>query len=277
MNYKIKNIYEFVNEAKKPEGTITPSDIKAAVSTAAIQKKKFISNLKDRSWHIAIKPIEVKQKDIDTSIVAITGKYLITGFYKRSGEFKVEYITCTVKSSAGCWTRELDEKVWTKLKKKYESSLLDPSKLTKSDLDTLANVASKFLNKEAEAINKNIKPAEKDKLDMDSPASLGRALEDAVSGSDFNILNDDERIRFNVFLKAAGDGSAVPKRNLWFIIEPKLKSVTYKTGDGILDDSFNYKDFKDLVSSIRDRMNDWKKRDKSNYEEGRYQAWKLDR
>jgi hypothetical protein len=277
MNYKLKDIYEFVNEAKVPEGTITPSDIKAAVSAAAIQKKKFITNLRDRSWHIAIKPIEVKQKDIDTSIVAITGKYLITGFYKRAGEFKVEYVTCTVKSGAGCWTRAIDEKVWNKLKKKYESSLLDPKKLTKSDLDILASVSSKFLTKEAEAINKNIKPAVKGKLDMDSPASLGKALEDAVSGSEWYMLNDNERIRFNVFVKAAGSGSAVPKTNLWFVIEPKLKSVTFKTGDGILDDSFNYKDFKDLVSSIRDRMNDWKKRDKSNYEEGRYQAWKLDR
>lgn len=277
MNYKIKSIYEFVNEAKMPEGSITPADIRDTVSIVAIQKKKFISNLKDRSWHIAIKPIEVKQKEIDTHIVAITGKYLITGFYKKSGEFKVEYTCCTVKSGASSWTTVLDEKLWNKLMKKYESSLLSPSKLTKSDLDTLAGITSKFLNKEAEAINKNIKPAEKGKLDMDSPASLGRALEDAVSGSDFNILNDDERIRFNVFVKAAGDGSAVPKRNLWFIIEPKLKSVEYKSGNGILDDSFNYKDFKDLVSSIRDRMNDWKKKDKLNYEEGRYQAWKLDR
>jgi hypothetical protein len=267
----MKNIPTFedfvLNEAKGPD----LKDVNRLVKNFE-QKAKFVKNMKGMNWKVATEPIIVTNKDLDLKQAA-TGNYMITGAYEAYGPiFKIEYIALAPNpkfpKTMGVYIKEFDKNVFDKFVDAHKDQFLDPSRLDPKAIKDLAVMVGQFATDELNTI-----------FGVTSQADAGTfksAIESAFKDVEVSEISND-RLRLDFYSKRAGDGKAVPKTNLLFIVDPTNQTVEFKNPDSRGQFQDAYTDIKSLSRFIKDSIRNWKDADRDRYEASNQEAFRMDR
>jgi len=253
-----------VNEAKGPD----LKDVQR-LQKEFEKKTKFINNMKGMDWRSATEPIIVTNKDLDLKGSA-SGNYMITAAYQMYGPvFKVEYVAVEQNpkfpKTLGVWTKTLDEQVWNKFVHAHDKQLLPASRLDANAIKILSPMVAQFVTDELNAyFGANTQNAD---------TSLKGLITDTFKDSEVSEISGN-RLRVDFYVPRAGDGKAVGKTNLLFIVSPEHQTIEFKNPDSRNPVQDTYTDFKGLSQYIKNTIRDWKAADREKYEEWKYNQWK---
>lgn len=254
-----------LNEAKGPD----MKDIQRLVKNFET-KSKFVKNMKGMDWRVATEPIIVTNKDLDLKGSA-SGNYLITGAYKIYGpHYKIEFISVEPNpkfpKTMGVYTKEFDENVFNKFIDAHKDQLLDPSRLDVKSIKDLSVAVGQFTTDEFNLLIGAIEP----------DTSLKGSIESSFKDAEVSEISNG-RLRLDFYSKRAGDGKAVPKQNLLFIVDPTHQTVEFKNPDVRGDFQETYTDLKNLSRFVKDSIRRWKDADKARYDHMSLNAFRQDR
>jgi hypothetical protein len=265
-----------LNEAKGPDLREVNKVVKAFN-----EKTKFIKMMKANGAFVCTEPIIVTNKDLDLKGSA-SGNYLITLVYKFGPSYesqsKVEFICVEPNPkfprTMGVYSKVIDDNVWEKFKKDHEKQLLEPESLTPQAIKDAGEIVRVFVTNELTAM---LPPeAPKGEFVADNAASVKAAIEGAHKDAEVSEISNG-RLRVDFYSKRAGDGKAVPKTNLLFIVDPQHQTVEFKHPDSRGQFQDAYTSLRDLSRFMKDSIRNWKDADRDRYEASRQEAFRMDR
>lgn len=251
-----------LNEAKGPD----MKDVQRLQKNFE-EKLKFIKNMKGMNWRTATEPVIITNKDLDLKGSA-SGNYMVTAVYKMYGPVhKVEYVAVEPNpkfpKTMGVWTKTLDEQVWEKFVKAHDSQFEDPSRLDANSVKTLTPMVVQFVTDELNAYFGTMSP----------DTSIKGLIEDTFKDAEVSEISGN-RLRVDFYSKRAGDGKAVGKTNLLFIVDPTHQTVEFKNPDSRAQLQDTYVDIKTLARYIKEQIRLWKAADQQKYDEWKFNQWK---
>ena len=264
--------YMSLNENRAPG----VRDIQKALKSTK-EKTKFIRNMKDMNAHVATESIVFSNRDFPEvgEVPSATGNYLLSSMYEmKDKEFvmrkKIEFVKIgpNAKDSMGVYSRFVNEKDWERFLKDHKNQLLDPRQLNPKAILDLVSIIEGFLNSEIALMFPADAPPPTDNLENQLKSKFSDVEVSEISG---------ERLRLNFFFKRQGDGSAVPKTNLYFIVDPNGQSVEFKNPDKINPIQDTWTDLRNLVQIIKDHISEWKDEDKQKYQNASQEAFRQER
>lgn len=266
--------YMSLNENRAPGAR----DIQKALKSTK-EKTKFIRNMQGMNAHVATESIIFSTRDFPEvgEVPSATGNYLLSSMYEMKDKEsvmrkKIEYVKIgpNAKDSMGIYSRFVDDKDWERFLKDHKNQLLEPRQINPKAILDLVSIIEGFLNSEIALM-----------FPPNSPKPpVGEGLEDQLKAKfgDVEISGiSDDRLRLNFFFKRMGDGSAVPKTNLYFIVNPNGQSVEFKNPDKINPIQDTWTDIRNLVQIIKDRIAEWKEEDKQKYQDASQEAFRQER
>jgi hypothetical protein len=270
---KMKNIptfEDFIFEAKGPD----PREIKKAVKDF-MSRTKFVRNMLDMNWRLPSEPIVITNKDLDIKGSA-TGNYLITGVYSKYGpKYMVEFYMAMPNpkfpKTLGVFTKEFDKNVWEKFVADHDKQLLQPRELNAKTITDASVFVEQFITNELNSIFGSTDSS----AEVQSDTVLGE-FQKFFKAAEVTEISDN-RLRLNYWFKRAGDGSAVPKTNLFFIVDPQHRTVEFKNPDKRTPIQDTYTDLRDLHRIIGDMISVWKAEDRGRLNAAKQSAFNLDR
>lgn len=269
---KMKNIpmfEDFVNQMMVNEAKGLDMKDVQRLQKEFEKKVKFIKNMKGMDWRMATEPVIVTNKDLDLKGSA-SGNYMITSVYKMYGPvYKIEYVGVEPNpkfpKTMGVWTKTLDEQVWKKFVGAHDKQFEDPSSLSPNSVKNLSPMVAQFVTDELNAyFGSSTGPTD---------TTTKGLIEDAFKDAEVSEISGN-RLRVDFYVKRAGDGKAVGKTNLLFIVSPEHQTVEFKNPDSINPIQDTYTDIKDLSRFIKTTIANWKATDREKYEESKYQQWR---
>jgi hypothetical protein len=236
-----------------------------------MKRTKFIKNMQGMDWQLPSEPIIVTNKDLDIKGSA-SGNYLITAVYEKYGpkymiEFHMVMPNPKFPGGMGSFTKEFDKNVWEKFANAHKNQLLSPNQLNVKTITDASVFVEKFLTDELNALYNTTAAA--------APSILSE-FQKMFKVAEVTELSDG-RIRLNYWFKRAGDGSAVPKTNLFFIVDPQHQTVQFKNPDKITPNQETYTSMRELHNLVGAMISDWKSEDKAKYNNMSLNAFRDDR
>jgi hypothetical protein len=267
---------EFVNESLNEALSLDVRDVPKIVKDF-VSRTKHIKNLKEKDWLTASEIIIVTDKDFDIKGKSTTGNYMLLGLYKTYGPvYKVEWASVRpdmkYPANAGIYNKEIDKGTWEKLKNAHERQMIDPKRLSASDIKNTGDLLGTFITDE---INSSLVPV-KGQFDSMNAESIKMEIESAYKDSEVSIIRGD-KVRVDFYFKRAGDGRNVAKTNLMFIIDPSNQSIEFKNPDVNGFSRANYRNLKDISSFFKNSIQTWKDEDKRKSDAMQQNAFSQDR
>jgi hypothetical protein len=263
----IKTFESFLNESAGPD----LREVKKCMKEF-MKRTKFIKNMQGMDWQLPSEPIIVTNKDLDIKGSA-SGNYLITAVYKKYGlrpkymiEFHMVKPNPKFPDGIGSFTKEFDKNVWEKFANIHKNQLLSPNQLNVKTITDASVFVEKFLTDELNALYNTTAAA---------TSSILSEFQKMFKAAEVTELSDN-RIRLNYWFKRAGDGSAVPKTNLFFIVDLEQQTVQFKNPDKITPIR-TYTSMRELHNLVGAMISDWKSEDKEKYNAMTLNAFRNDR